>query len=115
MSVLPEERVFSTLHTVALAVQVLQEHGVAADALLCGSGIAPADLQTPTRLVSHAQELQVLRNALQLSGDPTLGLQLGRRMRVSAYGMLGYTLLSSRTLGDALELLISQAAILGSY
>jgi len=34
MSVLPEERVLTTLHTVALAVQSLQRMGVAADSQL---------------------------------------------------------------------------------
>ena len=97
MSVLPEERVLTTLHTVALAVQSLQRMGVAADAVLAGSGIAAAELESPTRLISHAQELRVLANALAASADPALGLLLGKRMHVSAYGMLGYTLLASPT------------------
>ncbi|MFD3299004.1 AraC family transcriptional regulator [Aquipseudomonas alcaligenes] len=115
MSVLPEERVLTTLHTVALAVQSLQRMGVAADAVLVGSGIAAAELESPTRLISHAQELRVLANALAASADPALGLLLGKRMHVSAYGMLGYTLLASRNLGEALRLAIAHPALLGTY
>ena len=115
MSVLPEERILTTLHTVALAVQGLQRMGVPAERVLDGSGIQPADLQSPTGLVSHAQELRVLANALALSADPALGLLLGKRMHVSAYGMLGYTLLASRNLGEALRLAIAHPALLGTY
>ena len=114
MSVLPEERVLTTLHTVALAVQSLQRMGVAADAVLAGSGIAAAELESPTRLISHAQELRVLANALAASADPALGLLLGKRMHVSAYGMLGYTLLASRNLGEALRLAIAHPELVAS-
>ena len=115
MSVLPEERVLTTLHTVALAVQGLQRMGVDAERVLEDSDIPVADLASPTRLISHAQELRVLANALALSADPALGLLLGKRMHVSAYGMLGYTLLASRNLGEALRLAIAHPALLGTY
>ena len=115
MSVLPEERVLTTLHTVALAVQCLQRMGVSAERVLEGSGICPQELESPTRLISHAQELCVLGNALAASADPALGLALGQRMHVSAYGMLGYTLLASRNLEQALRLAIAHPALLGSY
>jgi AraC-like DNA-binding protein len=115
MSVLPEERILTTLHTVALAVQSLQRMGVDAERVLEGSDIPVADLASPTRLVSHAQELRVLANALAASADPALGLLLGKRMHVSAYGMLGYTLLASRNLGEALRLAIAHPALLGTY
>lgn len=115
MSVLPEERVLTTLHTVALAVQGLQRMGIDTEQVLEGSGIQAGDLASPTRLISHAQELRVLANALALSADPALGLLLGKRMHVSAYGMLGYTLLASRNLGEALRLAIAHPALLGTY
>ncbi|MEK1905597.1 MAG: AraC family transcriptional regulator ligand-binding domain-containing protein, partial [Pseudomonas sp.] len=63
MSLLPEQRVLTTLHTVALAVQALMHSGVPAARVLEGSGIDEADLASPARLVSHAQELRVLANA----------------------------------------------------
>lgn len=115
MSVLPQDRVLTTLHTVALAVQSLKCMGVAVEQVLEGSGICSDELASPTRLISHAQELRVLANALALSADPALGLLLGKRMHVSAYGMLGYTLLASRNLGEALRLAIAHPALLGSY
>ena len=115
MSLLPEQRAFTTLHTVTLATQMLGRTGIASERLLDGSGIRPDELDNPARLICHAQELQVLANALNCTRDPALGLLLGQHMHVSAYGMLGYTLLASPTLGDALQLAIDHPALLGSY
>jgi len=115
MSLLPEQRTLTTLHTVTLATQMLGRTGIASERLLEGSGIRPDELDNPARLICHAQELQVLANALNCTRDPALGLLLGQRMHVSAYGMLGYTLLASPTLGDALQLAIDHPALLGSY
>ena len=52
------------MHTVTLATQVLGQQGVAVERLLEGSDIAGSDLDNPARLICHAQELQVLANAL---------------------------------------------------
>ena len=104
----------TTLHTVSLILQLLGENPqVSAEALLSGSGIRLADLQHPDFRISTAQEMRVCANALQHC--QTLGLELGRRMHVSSYGALGYTLLSSATLGDALQRALEFPALLGTY
>lgn len=113
LSLLPEERALTTLHTITLAVQ--QVSGVPHQRLLQDSGLTSADLQTPDKLISHAQELRVFANALSCTRDPALGLSLGLRMHVSAYGMLGYSMLASPTLRDALHLAMAYPALLGSY
>jgi AraC-like DNA-binding protein len=53
------------------------------------------------------------RRALTLRAD--LGLELGRRLHVSSYGLLGYAALSSATFGDAWHLLLQYPALLGTY
>ncbi len=114
-ALLPEERALTTLHTIALAVATLASSGTDRRVLLDGSGVCCADLDTPDKLISHAQELRVFANALASTRDPALGLSLGLRMHVSAYGMLGYTMLASRTLRDALTMALGQSALLGTY
>ncbi|MQT72212.1 AraC family transcriptional regulator, partial [Pseudomonas sp. FSL R10-0071] len=54
----------------------------------------------------------VCANAVALRRE--IGLELGRRMHVSSYGMLGYALLTSATLGDALRLALRYPALLGT-
>ena len=113
MSLLPEQRALTSLHTIALAVQ--QMDGIAHEQLLQDSGVSSKDLQTPEKLITHAQELRVFANALSCANDPALGLSLGLRMHVSAYGLLGYSMLASQTLRDALQLAFAHPALLGTY
>ena len=55
-------------------------------------------------MVPAAVELTVLRNlATALQGRTGLGLELGARYHVTAFGILGYALMSSRTVGEAME------------
>ncbi|MGE7990259.1 AraC family transcriptional regulator [Pseudomonas sp. NPDC089554] len=102
----------TTLNAVSLILNVFQEDGCQASVLLAGSGIGPADLGHPDARITTQQELQVCANAVAQRED--IGLELGRRMHVSCYGMLGYALLSSATLGDALRLALRYPALLGT-
>lgn len=102
----------TTLHAVALILDTLCQDDVRPETLLAGSGIKPADLQRSDMRISIAQERQVFRNATGLRQD--LGLLLGRRLHVSSYGLLGFSLLSAATLGEALEVAFSFPALLGT-
>jgi AraC-like DNA-binding protein len=103
----------TSLHAVALALDTLCREGdIAAESLLTGSGIALDDLRRPEMRIAVSQEQRVFINALARRRD--LGLELGRRMHVSSYGMVGYTLLSAATLGEALDVALSFPALLGT-
>lgn len=104
----------TTLNGVSLILKTLgSEPGIAAEALLAGSGIRLEDLQRADLRITTAQEMRVCANAVALRRD--FGLLLGRHMHVSSYGLLGYTLLSAATLGDALTLALEYPALLGTY
>ncbi|CAD5107182.1 AraC family transcriptional regulator [Zestomonas carbonaria] len=104
----------TTLNGVSLILQTLcGDDEAAAKRLLAGSGIRLEDLQRADRRITTAQEMRVCANAVALRQD--IGLLLGQRMHVSSYGLLGYTLLSSATLGDALALALEYPALLGTY
>ena len=103
----------TTLHVVAQILELFAERPELSEALLAGSGIAPADLHGGDSRITRTQELQVCTNALALRAD--LGLELGRRLHVSSYGLLGYAALSSATFGDAWRLLLQYPALLGTY
>jgi AraC-like DNA-binding protein len=104
----------TSLHSIALILQLLgSDSDDSAQSLLAGSGIRLADLQHPDMRITTAQEMRVCANAR--ARCQALGLLLGRRMHVSSYGLFGYTLLSSATLGDALQLALAYPALLGTY
>ncbi|WP_248731429.1 AraC family transcriptional regulator [Pseudomonas sp. MWU13-2517] len=102
----------TTLNAVSLVLATFKDQGLAGDVLLAGSGIDVADLHRADTRITTCQEMRVCANAVALRQD--IGLELGQRMHVSCYGLLGYALLTSATLGDALRLALRYPALLGT-
>ena len=102
----------TTLNAVSLVLNTFKDEGLPSEALLAGSGIRAADLSRADTRITTNQEMRVCANAVALRRE--IGLELGRRMHVSSYGMLGYALLTSATLGDALSLALRYPALLGT-
>lgn len=98
---------------VTAVVATLAEDGIGARAALHGSGLSQALLRAPATRVSYEQQITVFRNALRLAPDGAVALRAGSRMHVTAYGMWGYALLSSRSLADILDLSIKYRAVIG--
>ena len=102
----------TTLNAVSLVLSTFNAEGLPSEMLLAGSGIRAADLSRADTRITTNQEMRVCANAVALRRD--VGLALGRQMHVSAYGMLGYALLTSATFGDALRLALRYPALLGT-
>ena len=102
----------TTLHVVSQILEIFAHQPELTEPLLAGSGITAADLACADTRITRTQELQVCANAVAFKRD--IGLELGRRMHVSCYGILGYALLTSATFGDALRLAIRYPALLGT-
>lgn len=102
----------TTLNAVSLVLSTFKAEGLSSEALLAGSGIRAADLSRADTRITTNQEMRVCANAVALRRE--IGLELGQRMHVSSYGMLGYALLTSATLGDALRLALRYPALLGT-
>ena len=86
-----------------LAHQGLVNLGVDADLVLLRSGLDPAQLyQANLRTKFSAQPL-FWKTAVELSGDPCIGLHLGEKMPVYKGQILEYLFLSSPTFGDGLR------------
>ncbi len=100
-----DERVYPS-YKVAVLADVLVEEGLALEEILHGTEISADTLYSADTRISRRQLLKAYSNATSLSQDPAIGLKLGRRLRVSEYGMYGYALMSSRTLGEALAFAI---------
>jgi AraC-like DNA-binding protein len=95
-----DQRIFSP-HILAAIVAELCGQGIDESVTLEGTGITASQLQAHTTRISYRQLDIVTRNALRLSSDPAIALRAGQRMRVTAYGMYGYALMSSATPADA--------------
>lgn len=83
-------------------VETAVHQGADRNALLAGTGINPAMLESPDARFSYLQFGMLSRNALALTNNPALGLDYGKNLRFSQMGMLGLALMSSPTVGAAL-------------
>ncbi|KHT65430.1 AraC family transcriptional regulator [Photobacterium gaetbulicola] len=87
---------------IQLLVKMLEKEGIAVETLLSGCNLTPDDLASPNTHIRYRDKLAVFANAIDLSSQPGLGLLVGNQARFSDFGVLGYAVFSSATLGEAL-------------
>lgn len=101
------EQYSGSLEYVALLIEMMKGRGITAEQLL--TNIAIPDQQhwnEPGARVQASDYGQIVRRAIELSGEPWLGWEFGYSMNTSSHGFLGYAAMSSNTLGDATELAV---------
>ncbi|WP_198972332.1 AraC family transcriptional regulator [Xylophilus sp. ASV27] len=92
------------------------EHGVPEQVLLRGSRLTRAQLDDPNTELSAAQELRVIDNLMgALRRPPGLGLEVGLRCHFSTFGLWGYGLIASATLGDAVDMALRYIQLTSAY
>jgi AraC-like DNA-binding protein len=82
-------------------LETAQAEGVDAATCLIGSAISSEALQQRNAQIEAWQELAVIRNLLEHAARPGLGFATGQRYHLTSLGLLGFTMLASRTLGEA--------------
>lgn len=91
--------------SVTVMTEYAAEYGVPATRLLSGSGITAADLDDPAAQIPAEAELAVVRNLVATLGDvAALGVEVGRRYRLSTFGIFGFACVTSPTLREAISL-----------
>jgi len=88
---------------VRLLCMLLRSLGADLDAALSGTGLSWARLAVEEEMLSFSSVQGLVRTAQELSGKPWLGIDLGQMAQISAHGALGYAVVASRDLGQALE------------
>ena len=98
-----DTRVIPT-HFPRLMTEVAVEQGADRAALLDRTGITPAMFESPDARISARQYARLAGNALRLTRNSGLGIDLGRRVQLSNLGMLGLAAMSSPDAMAALKL-----------
>jgi len=88
---------------VRLAYRGLVNLGVDADEVLRRSGLDPSQLYQANLRTKFSGQPRFWKAAVELSGDPCIGLHLGEQMPVYKGQILEYLFLSSPTFGDGLN------------
>jgi len=87
-----------------LILDVAATHDVEPDRLLAAAGV-PADLMDdPSARLSAVQSGSLLYHAMQMSGEPAFGYEVGLHSSLTSHGIMGYGLLSSSTVRQAINL-----------
>lgn len=91
--------------TARVMTQLGVDKGASLEALLHHTGISREMLDDTKAEIEAQQEIQLIRNLLSALGHPSgLGIEAGQRYRLTTYGLWGYAVLSSPTMGDAIQL-----------
>ena len=99
-----QEEIRRNVVSASLLIHFAVERGADRERLLRDTGIEAAALADPSAEIRPSQELALVRNILADLGDPAgLGLDAGARYHLSTYGIWGFALLTSPTLGAVAE------------
>jgi AraC-like DNA-binding protein len=86
--------------------RLLVDHGVDADAFIRGAGCDPALFRNPENTIDFAAVGRLLVRTAAFTGNPYPGLELGSRLGLGVFGVLGEALRLAPDLGTALRTLM---------
>ncbi|MEM9462390.1 MAG: AraC family transcriptional regulator ligand-binding domain-containing protein [Myxococcota bacterium] len=93
-------------HAGHLARLLDEEYGIAPSELLEPLGWTIDELAKPQARLTAVEAGHLLARAAELTEDPALGIRMGARAPVPLLGLLGFALMTSPTLRDALETMV---------
>jgi len=88
-------------------VELVARWRISADQLFDGLPVKPAAIADPATRVPIAVCNAIIARAHALTGEPALAVYLGMQMRLSSHGFLGFAAMTSRTVGEAIELAVT--------
>ncbi len=88
-----------------LMTEWAEQQGCSLSSILAGTGVSETELQDPPVLVSAGQELQLIQNLVTaFDNRPGLGILVGQHYHFTVFGALGFAMISSRSMREALDL-----------
>ena len=77
--------------------------------ILSGTGIQVGSLANDGATITPRQHAALIENAYNLTKDPLIGIRFGQQLNLTAHGFLGFAVLSSQNLTQALQLFLRYA------
>jgi AraC-like DNA-binding protein len=94
-------------------VQALEMGGVDCRAIFPELGLDYAALEDPDARFPQDGMTRLWQRAVELSGDPAIGLNMAKVVRPASFHVVGYALMSSRTLKEGFARLVRYQRIIG--
>lgn len=89
-----------------ILIDLAESRGCDRESLLAGTSLAGTGMARIGARVSDRDFSVLVTNALRLTGDPALGLNLGMRLNLSAHAVLGQAFMTCRDLSQVMELFL---------
>ncbi len=93
-------------HYLVNLLDYVSAEGISVDEVLSKAGISSKVINDPEGELSLQQFADMFKYASLISKQPQLGLLLGRKLGITAHGILGYAVMSSANVSEALELVV---------
>ncbi len=93
------------MHYPGFIVRSLRQEGHCSEALLAGTELTDERLGDPNHRFSFSSLRRLTLNALEVTGEPHLGIRLGERFEATYVGLPAYTAMNAAQFRDALNIL----------
>ncbi|MEM0954859.1 MAG: AraC family transcriptional regulator [Pseudomonadota bacterium] len=97
---------------VLILLDLARQRGVASEDLLAGSSLSQADLVSMGARVDGEDFARLVDRAIQLTGEPAMGLHLGKRLNLSAQATVGQAFMTCDNLEQVLNFFLKYYRIL---
>lgn len=87
-----------------LVSEAVEAHGVSQDRLLEAARLPPDFLGDPNQRMSVVHLARLVQSAIELSGEPGLGYEIGLGSSLTSHGIMGFGMMTSSSVRDAIEL-----------
>ena len=87
-------------------IALVAERGYSLDSICDGTELTIARLGQLGTRVDASQADRVIINALNITGDSALGLEVGQKLNLGAHAVVGQTFMACSHLADALDMLV---------
>lgn len=108
------DRSVSTAYLGSILPGLAGHYGLDASELLAAAGLDEDLLAAPDHMLPLVDAMRVFMLVLSRTGDQAMGFEIGRQVKARSYQVLGYAILSSANLGEAIERLIRFEKLAGN-
>ncbi|RLQ20867.1 helix-turn-helix domain-containing protein [Seongchinamella sediminis] len=99
---------------VLILIDLAEQAGCNRSQLLAGTSLASTGIDNIGARVEDSDFNRLAQNALTLTGNPALGMEMGMRMNLGAHAVLGQAFMTCRNLAEAIDLFLKYHHLLSA-
>ena len=104
---------FASVPAIQQYLRYAEDTGLSIPTTLNAAGLSPALISKENERITGEQFQKLIRNLIDQSNDPLLGLKSGNYVQPGSYSVLGYISMSCSTLKEAIDRIIPYEKLVG--